>query len=176
MRRLWAFLALLAILVLAANGVLAADSSAGKAVYDRLCVNCHGPSGVGATGPAMNTVTFGQKYNTAASLRDVTRRGGPGMPAYGAELLTDADLENLIAYINSLVPAGYVTPGVEPTAVVASQAGATTTPTGAQAATTSATKLPLSLAELYALAVIAFFGFTGIVMSVAWILMSRGPV
>jgi len=176
MRRLWAVLALLALFVLAANSVLAADSSDGKAVYDRLCLPCHGPSGVGATGSAMNSVAFGQKYDTAAKLREVTRRGAPGMPAYGAELLKDSDLENLVAYINSLVPPGYVTPGVEPAPAQLAPASALTTPTGARPAVQAAARQSPSLAELYALVVIALAGLIGLVMTMVWMVMIRRPL
>lgn len=176
MRRLLAFLALLALFVLAANSVLAADSAAGKAVYDRLCLPCHGPSGVGATGPAMNSVAFGQKYDTSAKLRDITRRGAPGMPAYGAELLKDSDLENLVAYINSLVPPGYVTPGVEPAPAQLAPATAPITALGAQPAAQAAARPSPSLAQMYALVVIALAGLTGLVMSIAWMVMSRRPL
>ena len=173
MRRLWPFLALLALFVLAAHSVQAADSAAGKSVYDRLCLPCHGPSGVGATGPPMNSVAFGQKFNTAARLRDITRRGVPGMPAYGVELLTDADLGNLVAYINSLVPPGYVTPGVEPVPAAAQPAPAT--PSSAQPPRQAAARRLLSLGQMYVLAVIALAGLSGLAMSVAWMVVSRKP-
>jgi cytochrome c553 len=175
MRYLWACFALLALLALAATSVQAADVSAGKAIYERLCVPCHGPNGVGATGPAMNTVAFGQKYNTAAKLRDVTRRGAPGMPAYGPELLTDADLEELVAYINSLVPPGYVTPGVEPTPFQLAQAAVPTAEIAAQTAAQTEAKQSLSLAQMYALLVIVLAGVMGLGLGIVWIRVDRGP-
>lgn len=173
MRHFAAFLILLALFTAAANSVQAADSAAGKAVYDRLCVPCHGPNGVGASGPPMNTVAFGQKYNSAAKLGDITRRGAPGMPAYGAELLTDADLANLVAYIDGLVPAGYVTP-----APVRATPGSVTNAPGsppANAASQTDASQSLPLEQIYAIAVIALAAVNGVAMAVIWLIVNRRP-
>ena len=173
MRRLWFVLGLLALFVIAANSVQAADSAAGKSVYDRLCLPCHGPGGVGASGPAMNSVAFGQKFNTAARLRDITRRGASGMPAFGVELITDADLDNLVAYINSLAPQGAATAGVAPAPAAAQVA--TPVPSGAQPAPQAAAGQPLGVERTYVLVVIILAGLVGLALSVAWMAVNRKP-
>lgn len=61
------------------------------------CGGCHGNSGEGLVGPALNKPDL----NVAAA-RDVIRKGKGAMPAYGADKLPDADLEALIAAFKTL--------------------------------------------------------------------------
>jgi mono/diheme cytochrome c family protein len=103
----------------------AADVEAGKAKFLSLCVSCHGESGKGdgptgkalaaAGQPAPRDFTIGEfvidadkdgKTGTDADLKEVITKGalvfgGSAMmaPIMG---LTDADLDNLIAFIRSL--------------------------------------------------------------------------
>ncbi|MCP4907319.1 MAG: cytochrome c [bacterium] len=103
----------------------AGDVAAGNAKFQQLCVSCHGPGGKGdgptglaltaAGQPAPRDFTIGEftidadKDGTAGSdsdLKDVITKGAlvfggsPMMaPAVG---LSDADLDNMIAFIRSL--------------------------------------------------------------------------
>ena len=60
------------------------------------CAGCHGLDGSGGiVGPSI----LGK---TAKKLRTTTRVGPKGMPAYADGALSDADLEAIAAYLNSL--------------------------------------------------------------------------
>ncbi|MBI4411690.1 MAG: cytochrome c [Deltaproteobacteria bacterium] len=92
-----------------------ADPAAGKAKYDMFCATCHGPTGVGdgAASAALNPkprnfqdpMVMGKK--TDADLKKVVKEGGAAaglsstMPAWGMAM-TDADIDNVIAYIRTL--------------------------------------------------------------------------
>lgn len=89
----------------------AADAAAGKAKYDLFCVTCHGPAGTG-DGPASTALNPKPKNlqataKTDAELKKTIQEGGVAvglsslMPPWGASL-TEADIDNVIAYIRSL--------------------------------------------------------------------------
>ena len=103
----------------------AGDAAAGKAKFQTLCVSCHGESGKGdgptgkalaaAGQPAPRDFTIGEfvldtdkygKMGTDADIKNVVTKGalvygGSAMMA-PVQGLSDADLENLIAFIRSL--------------------------------------------------------------------------
>jgi cytochrome c oxidase cbb3-type subunit 2 len=105
-----------------ASTAQAADVAAGKAKYDMFCASCHGPAGKGdgpvgaALNPKPRDFSKGDfkfdtdkdgKAGTDADLKNVIKNGGGAyggsamMAPWGATL-SDADLENLVAYIRSL--------------------------------------------------------------------------
>lgn len=99
---------------LLAHSTLAADAAAGESKFKQLCATCHGPSGQG-DGPASPSLrpkprdlSDGQWQASVDDehLRTVITRGGaavglsPMMTAFGH--LSDADVDNLVAYIRSL--------------------------------------------------------------------------
>ena len=98
-----------AILAAAAVGLMtfgmaaqAADVRAGQAAYST-CMGCHGAAGQGGVGPAVNGRDSGQ----LADLLKKYRAGetvGPmsAMMAPMAAGLSDADIENLAAYMSGL--------------------------------------------------------------------------
>ncbi len=108
--------------LLFANLGLAGDVESGKAVYDKNCAACHGAAGVGASGPALKGSDFTKEFDTIDKIKAVIRKGTPkGMPPYNASQISDADLDNLVAYIQSLTSAAaQPTPlpvkGLQPTA------------------------------------------------------------
>jgi mono/diheme cytochrome c family protein len=103
----------------------AGDAAAGKAKFQMLCVSCHGESGKGdgptgkalaaAGQPAPRDFTIGDfvldtdkdgKTGTDADLKNVISKGalvygGSAMMA-PIQGMSDADLDNLVAYIRSL--------------------------------------------------------------------------
>ncbi|MCA9504884.1 MAG: cytochrome c [Spirochaetaceae bacterium] len=107
------------------SAAFAGDAAAGKAKFLELCVSCHGEGGKGdgptgkalaaAGQPAPRDFTVGDfkldtdgdgKAGTDADLKNVITKGAL---AYGGSAmmapvqgLSDADLENLIAFIRSL--------------------------------------------------------------------------
>ena len=120
------FMTLLSIAALALPGTaLAADVAAGNAKFQELCVSCHGPGGKGdgptgkalaaAGQPAPRDFTIGDfkldtdkdgKAGTDTDLKNVITKGalvygGSAMMA-PVQGLSDADLDNLVAFIRSL--------------------------------------------------------------------------
>jgi len=81
----------------------AADAAAGKAVYGNTCVGCHGANGEGGVGPKL----AGQSAKDIADKLHKYKAGeqiGPmtSMMAPMAQGLSDADIENIAAYIATL--------------------------------------------------------------------------
>jgi mono/diheme cytochrome c family protein len=122
--RLWAYVAVaLSIAWLAPTTVFAGDAAAGKATYSVNCVACHGETGKGdgvvgavlqppprdfSAGEFMFDTDGDGQTGTDADLKNVIQKGGG---AFGGSalmapwpVLTDADIENLIAYIRTFKP------------------------------------------------------------------------
>ena len=105
MRRL---LVVAVVILIASFGVsaVAADATAGKAVFDGAkpaCKGCHTD--------AKNPLAKAGADNTADDLKAwirtpkdmIAKKGKKGiMPAYAPEKISDADLENLVAYMATL--------------------------------------------------------------------------
>ena len=94
------------------------DVVAGSILYTNLgCVNCHGPNGLGGVPnpqsadkviPPLSGKDFTDEFNTPAKISDVIVSGSVlgkppivSMPHWGG-ILTDAQVNQLIAYINTL--------------------------------------------------------------------------
>jgi cytochrome c oxidase cbb3-type subunit 3 len=76
------------------------DVAAGKQLFDRHCVVCHGIEGRGGRGPSLNRVELTHAPDDAA-LRSLIADGiPPAMPA--GFFFTDDDLANLSTYVRSL--------------------------------------------------------------------------
>jgi len=107
---------------ISADAAWAGDPAAGKAKYDMFCVSCHGPTGKGdgpvgaALNPKPRDFSVGAfkfdadkdgSVGTDADLKLVIKNGGgayggsPMMAPWGATL-SDADLENVVAYVRTL--------------------------------------------------------------------------
>ena len=91
---------------------------AGSILYTNLgCVNCHGPNGLGGVPnplsedkaiPPLSGKDFTSEFNTPAKIRDIIVSGSVlgkapivSMPHWGS-ILTDAEVNQLIAYIGTL--------------------------------------------------------------------------
>lgn len=74
----------------------AGDVTAGKAVFDQNCNACH-PGGDRGAGPALRG-----KNLAAARITRQVRNGGGSMPAFSTSQISDQQLNNLIAYVDSL--------------------------------------------------------------------------
>jgi mono/diheme cytochrome c family protein len=96
-----------AVLALAyAGSAIAADAAAGKTVMSSAkpaCTSCHTD--------AKNPLAKAGADNTADELKAwvrtpkdmITKKGKKGMmPAYGPDKITDADLDNLVAYLATM--------------------------------------------------------------------------
>jgi len=103
--RIFALLLLLALW----GGTASAQQAGGKALYDRLCVACHGPLGLGDGAaakalkpPPMSFAdpTF-QAERTDEQLVAAVTNGKPPMPPYGKQL-SPAQIKELVGYIRQL--------------------------------------------------------------------------
>ncbi len=105
-------IAALSLLLLAASSAQAKDPAAGQRVYLANCMACHGMNADGK-GPAaislqpppsdFTSETFWATRD-AASIRTSIRAGRPGTPMMPFTQLSDADLDNLIAFLESKRP------------------------------------------------------------------------
>ena len=82
-------------------------ASAGKAIYDKQCITCHGASGNGK-GPVSGSLNpkptdftdhSQMRLKSPAELYNITRKGKPPMPSYTN--MKDDDLWNVIFYVVS---------------------------------------------------------------------------
>jgi cytochrome c553 len=90
----------------AAGSSLAGDAAAGKVVYDtKGCAGCHGPAGISAV-PIYPNVA-GQKAQYAAMALQAYKSGERNSQNAAqmkpmAAMLSDADIENVAAYLETL--------------------------------------------------------------------------
>lgn len=91
----------LIIAAMTATSMWAADAAAGKAVYAAKCKSCHGADGEGnpAIAKAMK-VELKPLSATTADVKDVIVKGQGKMRPMPT--ITGADLDNVVAYVNSL--------------------------------------------------------------------------
>ncbi len=85
-------------------GAVGADDpvAAGKTVYDRYCMGCHGPAGEGMM-PGMPNFALGERLNTTdRDLAERIRQGNGVMPGF-AGILSDREIENVVLYLRSLL-------------------------------------------------------------------------
>src|SRR5262247_3876489 len=141
-RSVWSYAAAGALVVAVAGGMLRTRLEAqprGKAVYDKHCVECHGADGKGdgpaaayqtprprdfSTGKYKIRSTETGSVPTDEDLVRSVRQGlyGSAMPAWD-RILSDTDIQDVVAYIKSLSPQ-FATPAK----VVATGAGTPSSP------------------------------------------------
>lgn len=111
----------LAVSLLAASDARAGDVAAGKAVYDAHCASCHGSDGKGDGPVASALIPPPRDFTKGVFKFDTDKDGKPGedadleaiikkgAAAFGGSpfmaawpTLSDADVDNVIAYIRSL--------------------------------------------------------------------------
>ena len=92
---------------LLASQMFAQDADAGKSLFENNCMVCHNAdSDVRKMGPGLKGLFSHDKLNNGEAVNDETvttfiNQGGNGMPGF-ADLLTDAEKTNLIAYLKTL--------------------------------------------------------------------------
>lgn len=97
--------AVTATVLLAANRVAAdGNPAAGKTVYEKRCVACHGPSGHGVgTIPNLSDRDYMAGRTDAQFLDKIAKGGqGSGMPAW-EKLLSEQQRRDVLAYIRTFV-------------------------------------------------------------------------
>lgn len=77
------------------EGPISGDAAAGEGVFANFCEGCH-PGGHEGVGDDLHT-----SGDSAAEARMIIRQGAGRMPAFGTDTITDADLENLMAHLQS---------------------------------------------------------------------------
>ena len=89
------------ILAFSSTSAWAADTAAGKAIYNSKCKSCHGPDGEGNPAIAkVMKVELKPLGSSAADVKKVVTEGqGKMKPVTG---ISGADLDNLAAYVHSL--------------------------------------------------------------------------
>ncbi len=93
---------LLMLMAASVNSVFAGDVFHGKEIYIRYCAGCHGDSGVGLM-PGMPDFSQGERLlRTDRDLIDSVRIGNGIMPAFNG-MLTDEEIENVVAYLRSFL-------------------------------------------------------------------------
>ena len=99
-------IALLALVPLGSN-VLAADAQAGKAIFDKSCVSCHGNDGKGNPAIAkvmgdkgLNLTTKEATQKSDEALMKIIAEGEGKMPAFKS--LSQDEQKQVVTYIRSL--------------------------------------------------------------------------
>jgi cytochrome c2 len=104
--RTWALVAAVAAVPAVGFAAGKGDAGKGKAVFAQ-CSVCHNAdSGEKKIGPGLKGLFKREKLGTGkkvteANVRATVDDGGPGMPAY-KEMLSDAEKDDLIAYLKTL--------------------------------------------------------------------------
>ncbi len=95
------------LVVLSAVAALAADATAGKAVYDKSCKSCHGPDGT--ANPSIAKMMKVDIKNLSSA--EVQAEGGAGIKTVitsgkgkmkPVTSVSGADLDNVVAYVLTL--------------------------------------------------------------------------
>jgi len=73
------------------EGPVSGDPTAGGDVFANFCAGCHPGSGPDLHGEG----------DSAAEVRMKIRNGYEGMPAFSADVLSDGDMENVLAHLQS---------------------------------------------------------------------------
>lgn len=77
------------------------NATAGAKVFAAKCNACH-PNGNAGLGPALSGPAFTAKYPGDVPLREIIAKGKGSMPPYPPASLSEADMQDLIAYLRSL--------------------------------------------------------------------------
>lgn len=89
-------------LMLTSLTLWAGDVFQGKEVYSRYCMGCHGEAGEGLM-PGLPNFSRGQQLiRTNRELSDTIRDGNGVMPGFNG-IITDDEIENVIAYIRTFL-------------------------------------------------------------------------
>lgn len=74
------------------GAITGTDVAAGAEIYDQFCSSCH-PGG----GPDLEGIAW-----SAAATRQQVREGEDEMPAYGPDRISDEELENILAHMQTI--------------------------------------------------------------------------
>ena len=77
------------------EGPISGDATAGADVFANFCAGCH-PDGGSGVGPDLHDRT-----DSPAEIRHLIRMGEARMPAFGPDQISDEDMENVLAHLQS---------------------------------------------------------------------------
>lgn len=77
------------------EGPVSGDATAGAEVFANFCAGCH-PNGQAGVGDDLTT-----SHDSPAEARYIIRNGESRMPAFDESQIPDADLENLLAHLQT---------------------------------------------------------------------------
>ncbi len=75
------------------------DPTRGEALYRSKCYGCHVPEA--KVGPAQDTLDFKVRYADSDTIASLIRAGRQPMPAFTEQMLSEQELADIIAYIQS---------------------------------------------------------------------------
>ena len=81
-----------------------ADPNRGREIYARLCSSCHGEAEVGAIRTMDRTGRIPVATFTGDRVRTRVRQGQGPMPAFDQDLLSDRELQSVLAYLGVAAP------------------------------------------------------------------------
>lgn len=84
------------------DGTLDPQLVEGRDLYSSNCASCHGNSGGGGRGPALDAGRMTEKYPDIADQIDLVANGRNGMPAFG-EKLTPDEIEAVVRYTREVL-------------------------------------------------------------------------
>jgi mono/diheme cytochrome c family protein len=73
--------------------------ASGSATFANNCASCHGEGGAGGFGPALNKLA---NRKDKRPLGEIIRKPGPSMPPLYPAMLSDQDVVEVTAYLNSI--------------------------------------------------------------------------
>jgi ubiquinol-cytochrome c reductase cytochrome c subunit len=77
------------------TGLPTGVATSGLPLYSAQCMSCHGITGTGLSGPSIIS-------KSASGIQTAVRNGPGDMPAWTESEISDQDLADIIAYIDSL--------------------------------------------------------------------------
>jgi ubiquinol-cytochrome c reductase cytochrome c subunit len=81
--------------------VLPGNAEHGRALFMENCAACHGPTGAGAS-VGSNDVAPSLANATVFQVAEAIRAGPGIMPAFGRDLLSDRDVDDIAHYVNAM--------------------------------------------------------------------------
>lgn len=112
---------------------------AGRLKFSQTCTGCHLNNGLSAG----RAPVLAGKAREESFIRNQVRNGGTRMPPFGPDKVSDTDLDNLVAYVQSLASAA---PVPAPTTATASGGAAQATTAAATTAAATTTARPTTAA------------------------------
>ena len=83
-------------------GLVATTENRGRVLFGRYCDSCHTAGQETSLGSSLRSRQFKREFNTEAEITRRIREGGFDMPVYSKDLLSDADMDEIVRYVMGL--------------------------------------------------------------------------